>query len=104
MITLINLVKVSGFVMYKMFNIHKLYVLPTECINVFCMDLAIISLYSINWLVFITETKCVFCAIRTGSLAILPQVFLVFLCLQANAAMVPTACFLCSPPDLNLRK
>ena len=26
---------------------------------------AIISLYSINWLVFITETKCVYCSVRT---------------------------------------
>ena len=32
---------------------------------------AIISLYSINWLVFITETQCVYCAIRTGSLYII---------------------------------
>ena len=31
---------------------------------------AIISLYSINWLVFITETECVYCAVRTGSLCI----------------------------------
>ena len=29
---------------------------------------AIISLYSINWLVFITDTQCVYCAVRTGSL------------------------------------
>jgi hypothetical protein len=29
---------------------------------------AIISLYSINWLVFITETECVYCAVRTESL------------------------------------
>ena len=29
---------------------------------------AIISLYSINWLVFISETECVYCAVRTGSL------------------------------------
>jgi hypothetical protein len=29
---------------------------------------AIISLYSINRLVFITETECVYCAVRTGSL------------------------------------
>jgi len=29
---------------------------------------AIISLYSINWLVFITETECVYCAVRAGSL------------------------------------
>jgi hypothetical protein len=29
---------------------------------------AIISLYSINWLVFITETECVYCAVRTDTL------------------------------------
>jgi len=29
---------------------------------------AIISLYNINWLVFITETECVYCAVRTGCL------------------------------------
>ena len=29
---------------------------------------AIIYLYSINWLVFITETECVYCAVRSGSL------------------------------------
>jgi hypothetical protein len=29
---------------------------------------AIISLYSINWLVFITEMESVYCAVRTGSL------------------------------------
>jgi hypothetical protein len=32
---------------------------------------AIISLYSINRLVFIAETECVYCAVRTGSLAII---------------------------------
>jgi hypothetical protein len=31
---------------------------------------AIISLYSINWLVFITETECVYCAVRAESLKI----------------------------------
>ena len=31
---------------------------------------AIISLYSINWLVFITETECVYCAVWTGYLSI----------------------------------
>ena len=29
---------------------------------------AIISLYSINWLVCITETECAYCAVRAGSL------------------------------------
>jgi hypothetical protein len=32
---------------------------------------AIISLYCINWLLFITETKCVYCAVRAGSLYII---------------------------------
>ena len=44
--------------MYRQFNIQQLYVLPTQCIYVFCVDseqTAIISLYNINWLVFIPE-------------------------------------------------
>jgi hypothetical protein len=34
----------------NLFNIHKLYVLPTQCVSVFCMDhrTKIISLYNIN--------------------------------------------------------
>ena len=32
---------------------------------------AIMSLYNINWLVCITETECVYCAVRTGSLYII---------------------------------
>ena len=32
---------------------------------------AIISLYGINWLVCITETECVYCAVRTGSLNVI---------------------------------
>ena len=31
----------------------------------------IISLYNINWLVCITETECVYCAVRTGSLYVI---------------------------------
>jgi len=37
--------------MYHQFNIQQFYVLPTQCIYVFCMYLketAIISLYNIN--------------------------------------------------------
>jgi hypothetical protein len=29
----------SGHYMYRQFNVHKLYVLPTQCIYVFCVDL-----------------------------------------------------------------
>ena len=32
---------------------------------------AVISLYNINWLVFITEMECVYCAVRTGCLYII---------------------------------
>jgi hypothetical protein len=45
---------------------------------------AIISLYSINWLACITETECVYCAVRTGSLYIILRfahtVYLCVLC------------------------
>ena len=32
---------------------------------------AIISLYNINWFVFITEAECVYCAVRTEGLRIM---------------------------------
>jgi len=55
--------------MYRQFNTQQLYVLPTQCIYVLCGELtAIISLYSINWLIFIIETECVYCTVRAGSL------------------------------------
>jgi hypothetical protein len=55
------------------FNIKKFYVLPTHCMCFLWISerTAIISLYSINWLVFITETESVYCAVRTGSVNIL---------------------------------
>jgi len=58
--------------MYRQCNIQQFYVLPTQCIYVFCVDLrtAIISLYSINWLywVFIYNSGYVFCVdLRTNS-------------------------------------
>jgi hypothetical protein len=35
----------SGHYMYRQFNIHKLYVLPTQFIYVFCVDLRTNSHY-----------------------------------------------------------
>ena len=40
---------------------------------------AIISLYSINWLVCITETECVYCVVRTGSLYIIQVICFVWI-------------------------
>ena len=49
---------------------------------------AIISLYSINWLVCITETECVYCAVRSGSSYIILRsahtVYLYVLCESEN--------------------
>ena len=56
------------------FNIQQFYVQPTQCIYVFCTISEQTAI--INWLVFITETERVYCAVRTGSLCII-QVYLV---------------------------
>ena len=68
------------------FNIHKFYVLPTQCIYVFCVDLRTNSdyfPYRINWLVCITETECVYCAVRTEHLTVNNSTFCphtIFMC------------------------
>ena len=47
---------------------------------------AIVSLYSINWLVCITETECVYCAVRTGSLyIILRSAHTVYVCVLCGS-------------------
>ena len=52
-------------------NIKNLYVLlHTVYLHVLYgseKQTAIISLHNINWLVFVTETECVYCAVRTES-------------------------------------
>ena len=50
--------------------IFKNRMLFTQCIYVFCIweQTATCAIYIINWLVFITELKSVYCAVRTGSL------------------------------------
>ena len=57
--TFINLLKPTGHYMYHQFNIQRFYVLPTQFIYVFFLWIsertAIISLYNIDWLVFITK-------------------------------------------------
>ena len=47
---------------------------------------AFISLYNINWLVFITETECVYCVVRTGYLyTILRFAHTVYLCVLCGS-------------------
>ena len=55
-------------------NNQQFYVLPTEGIYVFCIDLrqnSFIFLYSIDWLVFTTKLECVYCAARFVTLNII---------------------------------
>jgi hypothetical protein len=35
----LNLLQPSGHYMYRQFNIQQFYLLPTQCIYVFCVDL-----------------------------------------------------------------
>jgi hypothetical protein len=49
---------------------------------------AIISLYSINWLIFVTETDCVYCAVRIGSLYTASLTF-------SNFTFCPHSVFMC---------
>ena len=61
----------SGHYMYHQFNIHNSTFSPLTvfiCFVWISEQTAIISLYNINWLVFVTETESVYCAVRTGYL------------------------------------
>ena len=49
-------------------------------------QIVIISLYSVDWLVCITETECVYCAVRAGSLyIILRSAHTVYLCVLCGS-------------------
>ena len=67
-----NLLLPTGYMMHHhQFNIQQLYVLSTLYLCVFvCIweQTVTCATYSINWLVFITEMKSVYSAVRTGSL------------------------------------
>ena len=57
----INLLKPTGYVMHQHFNIQQLYALPTLYLCVLYLSekkKATYATYIINWLVFITEMKC----------------------------------------------
>jgi len=71
--TVVTICTASGHYMYRQFNSQQFFVLPTQCICFLWIweQTAIISLHNINWLVCITETESVYCAVRTGSLYII---------------------------------
>ena len=64
----IHPLKINGQYIYHLFNTQQFYVLPTQCIYVFCVDLRTNSDYFTiqHWLVgFITEMQRVHWAVRT---------------------------------------
>jgi hypothetical protein len=69
--TFINLLKPTVYAMHQQFNIQQLYALPTLYLCVLYLSenkQRLVPLNSTNWLVFITEMKSVYSAVRTGSL------------------------------------
>ena len=66
-----KLLKPTGHVMHQQFNIQQLYVLPTQYLCVLYLSenkQRLVPLTASTDLVFITEMKSVYCAVRTGSL------------------------------------
>ena len=62
----------ARYVLHSTFCPHSVFM----CFVWIWEQTAIISLYSTDWLVFITETQCVYCAVRTGSLYTIPAKFI----------------------------
>ena len=66
-----NLLTPTGHVLHQQFNVQQLYALPHTvfiCFVFIWEQTATCATCSINWLVFVTEMKSVYCAVRTGSL------------------------------------
>ena len=65
-----NLSKPTGHMMQQQFNVQQLYSAHTVfmCFVFIWEQTPTCATYSINWLVFLTEMKSVYCAVRTGSL------------------------------------
>jgi len=58
--------------MYHQFNIQQFYVLPTQCIYVYCVDLRTNSDYfPIQHSLIAFYNRGVYCAVRTGSLNVI---------------------------------
>ena len=66
----INLSKPTGYVLHHQFNIQT--VRSAHTVFMYCVFIwertATCATYSINWLVFITELKSVYSAVRTEAL------------------------------------
>jgi hypothetical protein len=66
----VNLLKSIGYMMHQQLNIQQFYILPTAfvCFVFIWEHTATCATYTLNWLVFITKMKSVYCVVWTGSL------------------------------------
>ena len=85
----INLLKPKTYFMYRQLQHSEILCSAHTAFTCFAWiseQTAIISLYSVNLSVFITETQCVYCAVRTGSLnIILRSAHTVYLCVLCGS-------------------
>ena len=70
----------ARYVLHSTFCPHSVFM----CFVWIWEQTVIISLYSINWLVFITETECVYCAVRSIFYVLPTQLYLCVLCASEN--------------------
>ena len=64
----------ARYVLHSTFCLHSVFM----CFVWIREQTAIISLYSIGWLVFVTETECVYCAVRSTFYVLPTQCIYVF--------------------------
>ena len=83
--TVVTIRTASGHYMYRQFNIQQLYVLPTQCIYVFCVDLRTNSDYFTvqHWLVGFCNWDGV-CLLR-GTFYILRSAHTAYLCVLCGS-------------------
>ena len=64
--------QISSVTSCTRFDFTKFFILPTQCMSVFCMDNNNTPLFSCTVLTyFYTENECVYCAVRTKSLKVI---------------------------------
>ena len=80
----------SGHYMYRQFNIQQLYVLPTQLyLCVLCGSQNKQPLFPYTTL---TETECVYCAVRTGSVVTVVTIHTASLTFKNSTTFCPHSC------------
>jgi hypothetical protein len=74
----------ARYVLHSTFCPHSVFM----CFVWIWEQTAIISLYSIDWLDFITETECVYCAVRSTFYVLPTRVFMCFVWIWEQTAII----------------